>query len=225
MDEFFPREAIAAMGYPHQIFRGIKSYNGVAILSRLPLEEGESRHWYGREDARHVAARLMGVEIHNFYIPAGGDVADEESNPKFAHKLGFIREASDWFSDHRSRQDRMILVGDLNIAPMENDVWSHKYMSKIVSHTPIEIEHLARLQASVDFCDTMRHFVPATQKLYSWWSYRAKDWAEANRGLRLDHIWVTPPLVAGLQRGEIVAAMRGWESPSDHVPVVVDLKI
>ena len=225
MDEFFPSAAIAAMGYPHQVFRGMKSYNGVAILSRVALEPGESRHWFGKEDARHVAARVAGIELHNFYIPAGGDVADEESNPKFAHKLGFIREATEWFSSHRSSKDPMILVGDLNIAPLENDVWSHKYMSKIVSHTPIEIEHLSALQDSAEWRDALRHFVPASEKLYSWWSYRAKDWEESNRGLRLDHIWLTPGLMAGLAHGEILSSMRGWESPSDHVPVVIDLKV
>ena len=163
-DEFFPHEAFAHLGYSHQIFRGIKSYNGVAILSRLPLEPDLSRDWCGKQDARHVAARVSGIELHNFYIPAGGDVPSEEANPKFAHKLSFIREATAWFAAERDRSEPMVLLGDLNIAPLENDVWSHKYMSKIVSHTPIEIAHLAELQASLGWHDAIRHFVPPSEK-------------------------------------------------------------
>ncbi|MCX8501630.1 MAG: exodeoxyribonuclease III, partial [Alphaproteobacteria bacterium] len=163
--------------------------------------------------------------LHNFYIPAGGDIADEESNPKFAHKLGFIREATAWFGEQHRKTEPMVLLGDLNIAPLENDVWSHKYMSKIVSHTPIEIEHLNQLQASLDWHDAIRHFVPPCEKLYSWWSYRAKDWLESNRGLRLDHIWLTPPLVGNLRSGQVLSHTRGWESPSDHAPVMIELEI
>ena len=117
----------------------------------------------------------------------------------------------------------MIVVGDLNIAPLEHDVWSHKQLLDVVSHTPIEVERYGKLQATAKFVDAVRHFVPPEQKLYSWWSYRAKDWESSNRGRRLDHVWVTPDLVPRLAGYEILRSVRGWEKASDHVPVIVRL--
>ena len=82
----------------------------------------------------------------------------------------------------------MVLVGDLNVAPLEHDVWSHKALLKVVSHTPVEVEKLADVFRAGAWIDAMRHFVPADEKLYTWWSYRAADWEASNRGRRLDHI-------------------------------------
>jgi exodeoxyribonuclease-3 len=107
----------------HMVARGQKGYNGVAILSKLPLEDAGHRDFCEKGDARHVAARLEnGTTIHNFYVPAGGDEPDREKNPKFGHKLDFLTEMRDWFRD--TRPEKSILVGDLNIAPREDDVWS-----------------------------------------------------------------------------------------------------
>ena len=95
--EHFPSEDVAAAGFPHQLVRGMKGYNGVAILSRSPLTENASRDWCAREDARHVAALLAEkTELHNFYVPAGGDIPDPDVNEKFAHKLDFVAEATEW---------------------------------------------------------------------------------------------------------------------------------
>ena len=115
----------------------------------------------------------------------------------------------------------MIVVGDLNIAPLETDVWSHKQLLTVVSHTPVEVEKLGALQRSAGFVDAVRHFVPPEQKLFTWWSYRNRDWAASNRGRRLDHVWVTPPLVPHLAAAEVKRDTRNWELCSDHVPVVV----
>jgi exodeoxyribonuclease-3 len=223
MDEFFPAEAFERLGYRHRLIAGMKGYNGVAILSRLPIETSEVRHWCGREDCRHGLARLAsGIEIHNLYIPAGGDIPDPAANEKFAHKLQFLDELTAWFEGVQDR-GKTILVGDLNIAPLEHDVWSHKQLLGIVSHTPLEVEKLGRLQRSGGFADAVRHFVPEDQKLYSWWSYRARDWDAADKGRRLDHVWVTPDLVPDLTSAEIMRSARGWEKASDHVPVMVTL--
>jgi exodeoxyribonuclease-3 len=116
-----------------------------------------------------------------------------------------------------------LLFGDLNVAPLETDVWSHKQLLKVVSHTPVEVEALARLAASRGWVDAVRHFVPPEQRLYTWWSYRARDWQAADRGRRLDHIWVSPRLAPALAGAEVLRAARGWPTPSDHVPVIVDL--
>jgi exodeoxyribonuclease-3 len=223
-DEFFPAERLAALGYRHALVHGMKGYNGVAILSRVPFSSEVRQDWCGRQDCRHVIATLPGgIELHNFYVPAGGDVPDPELNPKFAHKLRFLEEMTAWFAAERNRKAPMVLVGDLNVAPLENDVWSHRQLLKVVSHTPGEVERLNRLQKTVRWVDAVRHFVPASERLYSWWSYRARDWAASDRGRRLDHIWVSPPLAPALREARILRDMRGWTLASDHVPVLIDL--
>ncbi len=223
-DEFFPDARFEAMGYRHRHFAGMKSYNGVAILSRLPFEATEIPTWCGKTDCRHVMAVLEGgIELHNIYVPAGGDIPNPALNDKFAHKLQFLDELTQWFAQAAGRGRKMIVVGDLNIAPLEHDVWSHKQLLDVVSHTPIEVEKFGKLQATASFVDSTRHFVPPDQKAYSWWSYRARDWEASNRGRRLDHIWVTPDLAPDLTKSEIHRTLRGWEKASDHVPVVTTL--
>ena len=223
-DEVFPRQAFATMGFEHALLRGMKGYNGVAILSRQPFEVAEAQPWGGGGDCRHAVVQLAGgIELHNVYVPAGGDIPDPTLNPKFAHKLRFIDDMTRWFARHRSGRDPMILVGDLNVAPLEADVWSHRQLLTVVSHTPIEVEHLARLGAAAEWTDAVRHFITPEQKLYSWWSYRNRDWAASDRGRRLDHVWVTPALVDRLKSAQILREMRGWVRPSDHVPVIVTL--
>lgn len=222
-DAVFPADGLREMGFVHQCVHGMKGYNGVAILSRRPIVEQGTLDWCGRKDRRHAIASIDGVEIHNFYIPAGGDVPDVAVNEKFAHKLQFMSEIAAWFQAERQQTTPMILVGDLNVAPLETDVWSHKELLSVVSHTPIEVEHLARVQASAGWVDAVRHFIPPSQKLYSWWSYRARDWDLSDRGRRLDHVWVTPPLVSRLSAAAILREARSWEQPSDHVPVTVTL--
>ena len=225
-DEQYPADDLKAMGYVHQAISGMKSYNGVAILSRLPLKDAGSEDWCGRSDCRHIFATAPGgIEIHNFYVPAGGDEPDPAINDKFAHKLQFLTDTAAWCRDRRDAKAKRVLVGDLNIAPLENDVWSHKQLLKIVSHTPVEVEHLARLQEAGPWIDAVRHFVPDGEKLYSWWSYRAADWSAADKGRRLDHIWVTPPLTKKLKSATVLRDARGWTQPSDHAPVTVELNV
>src|SRR3984957_13902313 len=225
VEETFPQAALAAKGFKHQHIAGMKSYNGVAILSRTPLTNVGIQHWQRREDCRHIFAELAnGMEVHCCYVPAGGDIPDPKANPKFAHKLGFMDEQTAWWKKAGGRNKSKILVGDLNVAPLENDVWSHKQMLGVVSHTPIEVEKLTAWQKAFKWVDAVRHFTPAEEKLYSWWSYRAADWAASNRGRRLDHIWVTPNLTGSLKKATILRDARGWEpKPSDHVPVMVEV--
>ncbi|HEY1411646.1 MAG TPA: exodeoxyribonuclease III, partial [Rhodopila sp.] len=162
-DPLFPAAALEALAYPHTVFRGMKGYNGVAILSRIPLDLHDAApDWCGKGDCRHVAAALQipsgPVELHNFYVPAGGDVPDRLQNPKYGHKLDFIAEARLWFAA-RTGLARSVLVGDLNIAPMEHDVWSHKQLLDVVSHTPAEVDGLTAWM-NAGFVDAVRHFVP-----------------------------------------------------------------
>lgn len=207
----------SALGYPHRVARGQKGYNGVAILSRLPIEDAGEMDFAALGHARHVAARLEnGVTIHNFYVPAGGDVPDRAVNEKFGQKLDYLTEMRDWF--HGDQPEKSILVGDLNIAPREDDVWNHKQLLKIVSHTPVEVEHLAQAQDAGRWVDVTRADIP-DGPLYSWWSYRAKDWSAADKGRRLDHVWATGDIAAAGHSSRILRDARGWEQPSDHAPV------
>ena len=221
--EKIPADVFAALGYTHMIARGQKGYNGVAILSKQPLEDLGDRDFADLGHARHVAARLEnGVVVHNFYVPAGGDIPDREVNEKFGQKLDFLAGMRDWFGAHRP--ERAILVGDLNIAPREDDVWNHKQLLKIVSHTPVEVESLAGVQEAGAWVDVTRANIPEGQ-LYSWWSYRAADWDAADKGRRLDHIWATADIAGAGHSSRILRHVRGWEQPSDHAPVLASFDL
>ena len=224
VDELFPAGAFARMGYVHQAIHGQKGYHGVAILSRLPFREQRARQFCGKQDCRHMSVVLAnGVELHNFYVPAGGDVPDPRRNEKFAHKLAFLAEMRAMFEARRRARDTpVILVGDLNVAPLENDVWSHNQLLGVVSHTPVETELLSQVKAAFDWIDVTREIVPASEKIYSWWSYRARDWKASDRGRRLDHVWTSPALRGAVTAHRIRKDIRGWKKASDHVPVVVE---
>ena len=224
-DALFPDDGPGALGYPHVARRGMKGYNGVAILSRHPLRVDDTApDWCGRGDCRHLHAVVDApggpVSLHDFYVPAGGDVPDPAINAKFAHKLAFLDEAIAHFGA-APLAPRTVLVGDLNIAPLPNDVWSHRQLLDVVSHTPPET---ARLEAwlATGFVDAVRHFVPSDEKLFTWWSYRNRDWRASNRGRRLDHVWVSADLRPTLRRHAVLTDARDWARTSDHVPVMVE---
>ena len=224
--EQFPLQVFHERGYDHVFVNGQKGHHGVAIASKRPFVGTSVRGFCGKSDARHAAATVRDgdgeILVHNFYVPAGGDEPDPRINEKFAHKLAFLGEMESWLKGGETDR-KAILVGDLNIAPHENDVWSHKQLLGVVSHTPIETEGLDRLRAIGGWVDAIRHFVPTDKKLYTWWSYRAIDWAASDRGRRLDHIWVTPHLAPRLRSIDVIRDARGWKRPSDHVPVVASI--
>ncbi len=222
----FPHDAAAALGFDHVLVHGGRNYHGVAILSKVPLDGHETHSWCGIDHPRHqVTALPGGVMLHNLYVPSGGDEPDRQANPKFAHKLDFLAElAAAWRADAVAARP-MIAVGDFNIAPLETDVWSHKQLLNVVSHTPGEVAALGALQASGAWTDAVRRVIPPAERLYSWWSYRARDWSASDRGRRLDHVWVTPPLAEHVRDASVLRAARGWDKPSDHVPVTVDLDL
>jgi exodeoxyribonuclease-3 len=222
-DEEFPRDAILALGYPHIHRHGQKARNGVAILSRQPFESETTLNWCGREDRRHACVRLAGgLEIHDFYVPAGGAKPDPEANDKFAHKLQFLDEMAAWAkSDLADR--KAVLVGDLNVAPLETDVWNHKQLVRSVGHTPVESARMAALLEAGGLIDAPRRFVPADRPLFTWWGYRFPAAFEKDYGWRLDHILVTPALGDQIRDCRVLRDTRAWPEPSDHVPVILDL--
>ena len=229
-DSEFPAGDFKELGYGHIEINGQKGYHGVATVSRLPLASPDRRGFCNKGDARHLCVAVAGhggggrpLLIHNFYIPAGGDEPDPALNPKFEHKLAFLDEMEAWFKGGDFVKSS-VLVGDLNIAPLETDVWNHKALLKVVSHTPIEVERLGKVQAAGGWVDAMRVLAPPNEKLFTRWSYRSPDWAAADKGRRLDHFWVSPDLKPWLASMEVLRAARGWDRPSDHVPVMVTLK-
>ncbi len=221
-DHDFPAEAFAAAGWQHAAIRGEKSYNGVAILSRRPLVKTAHLNWAGKQDCRHIWAQTdNGIGIHNFYVPAGGDVPDPDENPKFAHKLQFIDEMTAHFASNNPT--RQVLVGDLNIAPLAADVWSSKQLLKIISHTPVETDGLKNLLDKGGWHDAVRAHFGDDEKLFSWWSYRSRDWTANNRGRRLDHMWVSHDLADSISDAQIYRDLRSAEKPSDHVPISLSI--
>lgn len=225
-DGEFPEKAFREMGLPHLVLNGQKGgHHGVAIASRLPIERIESPDLCRHGHSRVIAAKVAGVEIHNIYLPAGGDEPDAAINDKFAHKLDFLERLGPAYKKQGSTP--RVLVGDLNVAPHENDVWSHKQLLKIVSHTPGETERLEASRSQASFADIARLAVPDHQKLYTWWSYRAKDWAKSNRGRRLDHIWMNPAALPDtkLDSYRVHLGWRGGWKPSDHAPISVEMKV
>jgi exodeoxyribonuclease-3 len=226
-DTEFPMKDLHSLGYKHIAINGQKGYHGVAVISKRPLRFVEKRDFCEKGDARHICVEIDAkggpISLHNFYVPAGGDEPDVDVNPKFQHKLDFLDEMRDWIAAEGVSRGRVALVGDLNVAPLEHDVWSHKALLKVVSHTPIEVEKLTEVFQAGAWVDAMRHFVPAEEKLYTWWSYRAADWEASNRGRRLDHILVSEALAGGLKRLDVLREARNWSRPSDHVPVTIEL--
>lgn len=223
----FPAKAFNNLGYEYQAVNGQKGYHGVATVSRLPLSDIRSVDYCNMGDSRHVCAHVKTKEgallLHNFYVPAGGDEPDAAKNSKFDHKMKFLEEMRSLKAETGGVHS--VLVGDLNIAPHENDVWSHKQLLKIVSHTPVETDALNRIYEDGGWVDLVRNKISHEEKLFTWWSYRSRDWEISNRGRRLDHIWGSPKLAELQSDLKVVRETRSWEKPSDHIPIICTLNI
>jgi exodeoxyribonuclease III len=223
VDRDFPSGLFRQLGYNHQVLHGMPAYHGVAIVSRVPLREDQRFDWQDNGEARHVGVMLdCGLRIENVYVPAGGDVPDPALNPKFGQKLAFLERMTRWSERLRTPT---LLLGDFNVAPLPCDVWSHKQLIDTVSHTEVEVNALDQLQASHDWVDLGRRFTPAPERLHTWWSYRAQDWAKSDRGRRLDHMWASPPAAAAAIGHTVFEPCRGWARPSDHVPIMTEFNL
>jgi len=219
-DAEFPHELFRRLGYRHNLICGQPMHHGVAIVSRVPIREDHRHDWQDNGEARHIGVLLEnGVRLENVYVPAGGDIPDRAQNVKFGQKLDFVERMTRW-SETLDRPT--IMVGDFNIAPLECDVWSHRQLLNVVSHTPVEVEALTRLLGSNDWVDLGRHFFPAPQRLHTWWSYRSPDWTKNDRGRRLDHMWATGDVARQAVAHRVYEPCRAWERPSDHVPLLTE---
>ncbi|MEO6041147.1 MAG: exodeoxyribonuclease III [Croceibacterium sp.] len=224
-EEEFPHAAFEAMGYAHRVVHGQKGYHGVATVSRVPLREVSRHDWQDNGEARHVGVELLGpgqsIVIENVYIPAGGDVPDRTVNPKFGQKLDFLGRMARW-ADKVARPT--LILGDFNVAPLACDVYDHKALLKVVSHTPIECAALDTFRDAHGWSDLGRAHIPAPQRNYSWWSYRSY-WRQKDQGRRLDHMWASPELARQASAHRVIEDTRTWEQPSDHVPLITEFAL
>ena len=196
-------------------------HHGVAILSKLPLHD-EGRHdWQDNGEARHVGARLdCGIRLENVYVPAGGDIPDRNLNPKFGQKLDFIERMTRW---SEKLAEPTLIVGDFNVAPLECDVWSHKALLDVVSHTPIEVEALERLQAGARLGRPRPPVRPRARALLHLVELSvARLHQQRPRPAARPYVGQPRPGDRGWHHA-VHEPCRSWERPSDHVPLVVEL--
>ena len=219
----FPHDVFEALGYTHRVVHGQKGYHGVATVSRVPMHEVSRHDWQDNGEARHVGVKLENHDlvIENVYIPAGGDLPDREVNAKFGQKLDFLARMTRWAE---AIERPTLLVGDFNVAPLEWDVYDHKALLKVVSHTPVEVETLGSLRDAHGWVDLGRKHIVAPVRNYSWWSYRS-FWREKDQGRRLDHMWASPELAAQSRDHRLVEETRRWEKPSDHIPLITEFDL
>jgi len=216
----FPMAPLRRRGYRHSALNGRGGHHGVAILSRLPLRDVTADVIGGVDEPRHVSAVVeweTPVRLHSLYIPSGGDEPDPAVNPRFRNKLAFLDGLAPWGT--AQAREPALLTGDFNVAPLEHDVWSHRQLLDVVSHTPGETTRLQAAERAGPWVDVVRRDRPEPEKVYTWWSYRNRTWPGANRGRRLDHVWASPA-IAGRVTVDILTEARGWEKASDHVPLI-----
>ena len=200
---------------------GMRSYNGVAIISKEQPKEFFCHDYCEKNDARHIEVEIGGYKIHSVYVPAGGEEPNAATNKKFQHKLDFLDRLSEFVTDRKN--DNMVLCGDLNVAPYEDDVWSHKQLKNVVSHTDIERKKLLKILKNGKMHDMIRKFINPPQNIYTWWSYRSPNFKKNNRGRRLDHIWCSELASSNVINAKILDKFRSDKRPSDHVPILIHI--
>ncbi|MDQ0314664.1 exodeoxyribonuclease III [Amorphus orientalis] len=224
-DAQFPTSGLDKLGYPHVVVNGRKGHHGVAIAAKRPITDVMRENLADIDEGRHIAGAVevggRKVVLHSLYIPSGGDEPDPAVNPKFAAKLAYLEAFAPW--SRTAAAVPSLVGGDFNVAPLPEDVWSHKQLLKVISHTPEETERLDAAQNAGSWVDVVRRDLPPPEKVFTWWSYRNRDHTVSNRGRRLDHMWASPSLADRVSGIRVVPEARSWEKPSDHVPVLVTI--
>lgn len=220
-NEEFPLKLFTDNGYEYSFLSGDSHYSGVAILSKI---SGQTLPYKNLAElrSRDIAVNFGNFELHNLYVPAGGYEASLEYT-KFAQKIEYFRELIKWSKQYDLKQKSAIILGDINIAPEENDVWSHKQLLTEVSHTPLETNLMKEWIAGNNLDDIMRKFL-GSEKIYSWWSYRNKDYKKSNRGRRLDHAFSVGNITNKIKSAKYLHYFRDFEKTSDHVPLILQLE-
>lgn len=225
-DAAFPSSALQKLGFTDIVVNGRKGHHGVAIVSKRPIADVGRENLADIDEGRHISGAVTvgdrPVVLHSLYIPSGGDEPDTAINPKFRDKIAYLEAFAPW--GETASAVPSLVGGDFNVAPLPEDVWSHKQLLKVVSHTPQETERLDAAQAAGRWIDLVRRDIPPPEKVFTWWSYRNRDHTVANRGRRLDHMWASPSLADQAGDIKVIAEARSWEKPSDHVPVLVTIE-
>ena len=218
IDEKFPADVFRELGYSSETY-GQRTYNGVAILSRAPLDRVE-RGFSDDEEGAHarlLAASVRGVRLVNVYVPNGAFVGSD----KYVFKLEWMRRLRALFDAGYKQDEQVLLCGDFNVAPEERDVHDPRQWQGKILFSRREREALAEIK-DWGFEDAFRLHTEEGGH-FSWWDYRAASFRR-NAGLRIDHIWVSEKLAARSTATWIDKEPRSWERPSDHTPVVAEFK-
>lgn len=214
-DRFFPEEEFHSAGYHYCAVNGQKTYNGVAIISKYKFEVIEKPD--PDEQHRIIALRVKDTLIVNVYVPNGESV----DSPKYAYKLQWLDKLTAYLLKQLKQTPKIIILGDFNIAPEDQDVHDPKmWQDKVLFSLP-EKEAFQKI-LNLGFCDSFRLF-EQLPKQYSWWDYRMLGFRR-NAGVRIDHILVSKALKPYCASSRIDKTPRGWERPSDHAPVIVTIK-
>ena len=215
-DDKFPQAEIEALGY-HVAFSGQKTYNGVAILSRLPMTDVvKNNPLFDDEQQRIISATIDGIRVICAYVPNGQAVGTD----KYAYKLSWLDALSRWLETELQKYPNLAILGDYNIAPADEDVHDPIAWKDQVLCSDEERAAFKRLCA-LPLVDSFRMF-PQAEKSYSWWDYRQMAFRR-NRGVRIDHVLLSAALAARCTACEIDKLPRKWEQPSDHTPVIATL--
>ena len=215
----FPEQELRAVGY-HSVYHGQKSYNGVAVLSKLPIKKVQYGFFSGfdAENKRLISVEIEDINILNVYVPQG----QTTDSPKFQYKLEFLENLQKEVFSTFSTNDNVVLLGDINIAPDDRDVVSPEEMKDRVSFHPQEHAFLDQLK-NWGLADVYRNF-HTEDKLYSWWDFRTRGF-EKNEGMRIDHIWMSKALANRCDSCMIDTNNRSQSKPSDHAPVICNVKV
>ncbi|MFA5960760.1 MAG: exodeoxyribonuclease III [Tatlockia sp.] len=217
-DDRFPKAIFSERGY-HVVYAGQKTYNGVAIISRYPIDEvAVSIPSLDDPQRRILAATIAGFRLVNLYVPNGSTV----NSDKYQYKLMWLEKISAFLKEQMQQYPKLAVVGDFNIAPEDKDVHSPEEWEGCVLVSPPERQAFQELLA-MGLVDSFRSF-PQEEALFSWWDYRAAGFRR-NRGLRIDHVLLSQELAALCQSSQIDKIPRKWERPSDHAPVWVELAL
>jgi exodeoxyribonuclease-3 len=218
LTEAFPAEEIAEAGY-HGVASGQKTYNGVAVLSRNESSDHVT-DFPGFEDPqrRILAATIDGIRVVNLYVPNGSSVGSE----KYEYKLGWLAALRGYLEQELKAHDRLVVLGDFNIAPDDRDVYDPVKWGDDVLCSPLEREALGEL-LELGLSDVYRQF-EQPENTFSWWDYRAAGFRR-NAGLRIDLILASKALAEVCEASYIDREPRTWERPSDHAPVIAEFAV
>ena len=213
--EAFPAEDLASIGY-QAVANGQKTYNGVAVVSKTtPVEPVFGFPGFDDPQRRVLASTIDGVRIINLYVPNGSEVGSE----KYDYKLRWLATLRGFLEEELGRHDNLVVLGDFNIAPADEDVYDPEKWGDAILCSPREREALGHL-LDLGLVDVFRNF-DQPEKTYSWWDYRAAGFRR-NAGLRIDLILASPSMAERCKASYVDKEPRAWERPSDHAPVIAE---